>query len=221
MMARMLIWPRIMLAVALPLIVVATLVATGIVNPEPAMASHDARCDDDVVRIDERSDTTLTPVGVRVVVTRASCSGASESNEEVTELRVTANVTGVEEYVVAVLRHVVFQKTGSSDSIRRIELHAPAPPNATVCVEFSGEKHCAPPHPDTTTSSAPTTSTTPTSSTTSSMITATPDKARPRPSRTATPGSTTSSALTTSTTPSSPATTSMITATPDRLGHLP
>lgn len=70
-MTRMLTWPRLLLAATLPIIMVAAFVATGVVNPEPALASHDARCDDDTVHIDSDSDTTLTPVGVRIVVVLA------------------------------------------------------------------------------------------------------------------------------------------------------
>lgn len=112
--------------------------------PRSAAADEDPRCDDDVVQMDQKSETTLTPVGTRIVLTRAQCSDAGES-DQADEIRVTANPTGVNEYVVAVLRNISYQESGGSNDIRRIELHVPAPPNSVVCVEVNGEKHCLPP----------------------------------------------------------------------------
>ncbi|GAA5103178.1 hypothetical protein [Haloechinothrix salitolerans] len=128
----------------LPLLIASAVVGASELGQKSAAASHDPRCDDDVVMVDQESETTLTPVGTRIVITRASCSTADRS-ETGSEVRVTANPTGVEEYVVAVLKYAHFERSGPSDNIRRLELHAPAPPSAAICVEIDGEKTCVPP----------------------------------------------------------------------------
>lgn len=134
---------RLVLLPMLILIMSSTFVVSSEAKPSSTSAP-DERCEAEPVVLDEDSETTLTPVGTRLVITQAQCGGPSESSTPM-EVVVTVNPTGTHEYVAAVLRGVMDSQNQGSETIRQMELHLPIVQGSNICATVNGERYCLPP----------------------------------------------------------------------------
>lgn len=127
------------------LILVMSAVFVGSTQAHPrGTAAQDERCDYEPVIVDEDSETTLTPVGTRMVITQAQCNGPSDSSTPA-EVVVSVNPTGTKEYVAAVVRGVFHSQSNGSETIRQMELHLPIVQGSNICLTINGERYCLPP----------------------------------------------------------------------------
>lgn len=129
---------------AVLILVMSSIFAVGSEAKPKWASAQDERCESEPLVVDQASDTTLTPIGTRILITQAQCGGPSESNTPM-EVVVSVNPTGTHEYVAAVLRGVMYSQSQGSETVRQLELHLPIVQGSNICVTVNGEKHCLPP----------------------------------------------------------------------------
>jgi len=135
----------------LPLLLSLAFVVSAEAKPKSAATdpSTDPRCTAEPVQIDQQAETTLTPNGTRLLITRATCNaaGGPTSSHQVDEIIVSVNPTGTQELVAFVgrwVRDTESTGSGASKNIQTLELHLPNPPSSSLCVTINGEKTCLP-----------------------------------------------------------------------------
>lgn len=145
--------------VALPAVMTAFFVVSGAEAKPKASAdpTDDPRCAAPPIAVDAKSETTINPLGgTRIVLTRADCKEASESETAPTQSSTSNQVvvaveSGQQRFVAFVGRFVDDQEsqgststTGASKRIQQMELHLPIAGDR-ICVEFNDDEVCFPP----------------------------------------------------------------------------
>lgn len=119
--------------------------ALFVVGGSQAAATHDPRCAQDQVLVDNKSETTLTPVGTRLVLQVNSCSSATDERSDILNVKVTVDPFGDQERVAFIGRLFTdTERQGENATIRRAELHLPLLADSAVCVEINGQETCVP-----------------------------------------------------------------------------
>lgn len=128
------------LMAAAPLTAASLLVVPG--ADAKTFSRQDERCTAEPVVVSEKSATDLLPTARRLVITQASCSEASESESAPLDIVVRVRPIGDRQYVAAIVRAAMIQRSGGGETIREAVLDGVpvGPPGSEICVEINGDE---------------------------------------------------------------------------------